>query len=51
MDKQLLKKAFEAGRDYQYSINPYSGVPNNDKALSFTKWYNKLVKNDLYTLL
>ena len=44
MDKELLKKAFEAGRDYQYSINPYSGKPNNDKALSFTKWYNKLVK-------
>jgi hypothetical protein len=51
MDKELLKKAFEAGRDYQYNINPYSGKPNNDKALSFTKWYNKLVKNNLYTLL
>ena len=44
MDKELLKKAFEAGRDYQYSINPYSGKPNNDKVLSFTKWYNNLVK-------
>ena len=44
MDKELLKKAFEAGRDYQYSINPYSGKPDNDKALSFTKWHNKLVK-------
>ena len=44
MDKELLKKAFEAGRDYQYSINPYSGKPNDDKALSFTKWYNRLVK-------
>jgi hypothetical protein len=44
MDKELLKKAFEAGRDYQYNIDPYSGKPNNDKALSFTKWYNKLVK-------
>ena len=44
MDKEILKKAFEAGRDYQYSINPYSGKPDNDKALSFTKWHNKLVK-------
>ena len=44
MTKNLLKKAFEAGRDYQYNINPYSGKPNNDKVLSFTKWYNTLVK-------
>lgn len=44
MDKEILKKAFEAGRDYQYSINPYSGKPDNNKALSFTKWYNELVK-------
>jgi hypothetical protein len=44
MDKELLKKAFEAGRDYQYNINPYSGKPNNDKALSFTKWHSKLVE-------
>jgi hypothetical protein len=42
--KELLKKAFEAGRDYEYSINPYSGKPNNNKVISFTKWYNKFVK-------
>ena len=43
--KELLKEAFEAGRDYQYSINPYSGKPSmfNDKP-SFTKWYNAKLK-------
>jgi hypothetical protein len=40
--KKLLKEAFEAGRDYQFSINPYSGKPaNNLDYPSFTKWYNK----------
>lgn len=39
--KKLLKEAFEAGRDYQYDINPYSGKLKEDsKALTFTKWYN-----------
>ena len=43
--KELLKEAFEAGRDYQYTINPYSGKPNmfNDKP-SFKKWYNAKLK-------
>jgi len=43
--KKLLKEAFEAGRDYQYSINPYSGqIPaNNLDYPSFTKWYNKRI--------
>lgn len=43
--KELLKEAFNKGRDYQYDINPYSGKLKEDsKALSFTKWYNQ-VKN------
>ena len=43
--KELLKEAFEAGRDYQYTINPYSGKPSmfSDKP-SFTKWYNAKLK-------
>lgn len=41
--KQLLKEAFDAGRDYQYTINPYNGKPLNDKYPSFTKWYNKKI--------
>lgn len=43
--KQLLKEAFDAGRDYQYTINPYNGKPLNDKYPSFTKWYNKKTKS------
>jgi len=42
--KQLLKEAFNAGCDYQYTINPYNGKPLSDKYPSFTKWYNKEVK-------
>ncbi|WP_372938461.1 hypothetical protein [Seonamhaeicola sp.] len=43
--KELLKQAFNKGRDYQYDINPYSGkLKENSKALTFTKWYNQ-VKN------
>ena len=43
--KELLKEAFNKGRDYQYDINPYSHKPKEDsKALTFTEWYNK-VKN------
>lgn len=43
--KELLKEAFNKGRDYQYDINPYSGkLKENSKALTFTKWYNQ-VKN------
>ena len=43
--KELLKEAFNKGRDYQYDINPYNGKLKEDsKALSFTKWYNQ-VKN------
>ena len=41
--KQILKMAFDAGRDYQYQINPYNGKPMNDDALSFTKWYNNVL--------
>lgn len=45
--KELLKEAFESGRDYQYSINPYSGNqnPNKKQVPSFTKWYNEKRKN------
>jgi hypothetical protein len=42
--KKLLKGAFEAGRDYQYTINPYNGKPNDKRIPSFTKWYNLKVK-------
>ena len=43
--KELLKEAFEAGRDYQYTINPYSSKPSmfSDKP-TFTKWYNSKLK-------
>ena len=43
--RRLLREAFEAGRDYQYNINPYNNKPIGD-ALSFTKWYNKLKNLD-----
>ena len=39
--KEQLKEAFEAGRDYQYNVCPFSGKPTSKEALSFTKWYNK----------
>jgi hypothetical protein len=43
--RQLLKEAFEAGRDYQYAINPYSGKPSIfSDVLSFTKWVNAKFK-------
>ena len=43
--KELLKEAFEAGRDYQYSINPHSGKPSMfSNKPSFTKWYNAKLK-------
>ena len=43
--KELLKEAFNKGRDYQYDINHYGGKPKEgSKALTFTKWYNQ-VKN------
>lgn len=43
--KQLLKEAFEAGRDYEYSINPYSGKPSMfSDTPSFTKWVNAKFK-------
>ena len=41
MNKELLKKAFDAGREYQLTINPYNGKPMREWAVSFTKWYNK----------
>lgn len=44
--KELLKEAFEAGRDYQYIINPYSGKPSMfSEKPSFTKWYNAKLKS------
>jgi hypothetical protein len=43
-NRELLKKAFEAGLEYQGNINAYSGKPKNDIIPSFTKWYNDLVK-------
>lgn len=52
--KELLKESFEAGRGYQYTINPYSGKPSifSDKP-SFTKWYKAKLKllgiTDVYT--
>ena len=42
MEKKLLKKAFDAGRSYQDSINPFSGKSINS-TLSFTKWYNNII--------
>lgn len=42
MEKELLKKAFDAGRSYQDSINPFSGKSINS-TLSFTKWYNNII--------
>jgi hypothetical protein len=46
--KELLKEAFESGRDYQYTINPYSGKPSifsdNSDNPSFTKWVNAKFK-------
>lgn len=43
--KELLKEAFEAGRDYQYTINPYSGKPSMfSNKPSFIKWYNAKLK-------
>ncbi len=44
--RELLKEAFNKGRDYQYDINPYNGKLKEDSsALSFTKWYNQSIKN------
>lgn len=43
--KELLKEAFNAGRDYQYTINPYNGKPDMfSNKPSFTKWYNSKLK-------
>jgi hypothetical protein len=43
--KKLLKEAFEAGRDYQYTINPYSGKPSIlSDTPSFTEWVNAKFK-------
>lgn len=36
--KLLLKKAFAAGRAYQYGINPYNGKAKNNQAPNFTQW-------------
>ena len=49
--KQLLKKAFEAGRDYEYCANPYRGKPaSDDPTPSFTKWYNSEVKGKKFQM-
>jgi hypothetical protein len=51
MDKELLRKAFEAGRDYQYTINPYTGKPSvNTYNPTFPQWYNELIKTKNHEL-
>ena len=44
MDREKLKEAFDAGRNYEADLNKYSGKPIHRSTESFTKWYNKQVK-------
>ena len=47
MDREKLKEAFDAGRNYEADLNKYSGKPIHKETESFTKWYNRQVKNCL----
>ena len=47
INKVLLKKAFDAGRDFEHYLNPYNGKPKKEDILSFTKWFNRLSKSKI----
>lgn len=51
MDKELLKRAFEAGRTWQIAEdNEFSGGYENEKP-NFEKWYEELNTNTIYPRL